>query len=294
MFRGNIWIIISLLLRGFWGVGHCSLLCAPADGFFVPVFNDAGAKVWDVRGSHVETLPAGGVIRLQDLYMRLFDRSGRVRMVVGATEALLDLPRREISGDELIHAAGELFTALGTSWKIYDPDGRVAMNRDVRVFFEMGIDAATDVERSRGSNCCYTLITGASLQILSNSDGTLFNFDGPVEVLSGDFTLTCDSLHVRSLPEEFLVTPSRPVDRAKIQKVEANGNVSVFSKYRSFRANSCEIYPEENVVIFFGDVCIGDGKNTVTGEKFILRNGSCQAITNTSDVEFLTPLPHNP
>jgi hypothetical protein len=284
MFRKSAWGVLLLLLHGFLCAEHRTSSDVPADGFEIPIFSGAGVKIGDVRGTRAEAMSNGDVVRLRGVCVRFFDAAERAQMVIGGTEAILSLSRQEISGDEFAHVAGEFFTALSTRWKIYGPDRRVVMGGDVRVFFETGID----IDGEYAPDGRHTLITGAALEILFDPGGTVFNFAGPTEVQSGDFTMTCNSLRVRSLRGEFGIVPGQSVERGKIQKIDADGNVSAFLGDRPFQANSCEIYPEENVVVFSGNVRIGGEEGTVTGEKFILRNGLCRAPADTAAVEFPT------
>jgi hypothetical protein len=282
MFRKSAWIFFLLLLHGFLGADSR----AAGDGFLVPILSDAGVKIGDVRGTRAEIMPHGDVVQLQGVCVRLFDVSGKAQVVIGGTEAVLSLSRQEISGDEFVHVAGELFTALSTRWKIYGPGRRVVMGKDVRVFFETGIDPTDNGEWA--SDGRHTLITDASLEILFDSSGTVFNFNDRTEVLSGDFTMTCNSLKVWSLPGEISLVSGQPANNGKIQKIDAHGNVSAFLGERSFRANSCEIYPEEGVIIFSGNVRIEDKEDTAMGEKFLLRNGLCREMTDAANVELPT------
>ncbi|MDR2677791.1 MAG: hypothetical protein LBB26_04530 [Puniceicoccales bacterium] len=292
MFSKSAWGVFLLLLPGLGAMGFGAAPEAPVDGFFVPIFSTAGVKIGDVRGSKTEPMAHGENTRLHGICVRFFDGAGRVQMVVGGTEALLNLSEQEISGNEFVHVAGELFTALSTRWKIYGPARRVVMDRDVRVFFEIGIDDTVEGECGPGSDGRYTLITSASLQILSNSDSTIFDFTGQTEVLSGDFAMTCDALSVQSLSDGFWIIPGRLAGNGKIQKIDAHGNISALWGDKSLQADSCEIYPEENVVILSGNVHIGNEKGSITGGKFILRSGLCQMITDTANMELPTfPLP---
>lgn len=276
-----------MLLHGVLGTEHRADSSVPGDGFFVPIFSDAGVKIGDVRGTtRAEIMPPGDVVQLQGVCVRLFDAAGKAQVVIGGTEAVLSLSQQEISGDEFAHVAGELFTALSTRWKIYGPGRRVVMGKDVRVFFETGIDPTGDGEWAPDAR--HTLITSASLEILFDSSGTVFSFNDRTEVLSGGFTMTCNSLNAWSLPGEVLLIPGQPANSGKIQKIDARGNVSVLLGERSFRANFCEIYPEEGVIIFSGNVRIEDKESIVTGEKFLLRNGLCREMTDAANVELPT------
>ncbi|MDR1456577.1 MAG: hypothetical protein LBI34_00735 [Puniceicoccales bacterium] len=261
-------------------------MSAEADGFFFPIFNEAGAKVWDIRSSMA--LPSGDVMRLQDVHMQLFDEDGKAQIFIGGTETFLNLSTQEINGEEFIHVAGELFTALSTRWKIFGSDKRMVMDRDIRVFFEGVFDAAINGECTQGSDGRYTLITSAFLQISYDSKGVFFYFNDRAEIQSGNLEMTCDSLRVLNFPEKSWAAPNRSAGDRIRQKIDAVGNVSGFWRNRSFSANACEIYPKENVIVFSGNVRIGNGENIITGEKFILRGGLRPVIAPADGMEFPT------
>lgn len=249
----------------------------PIQDFFLPSFNDAGEKIWDLHGSEALISRDKSAVALQDLHVRLFDETdgGTLKIVLESPSAEVNTNDNRICGQDFIHVVGHLFTAMGSHWSFFGDDHTIILERNIQVFFEtdlsrilVGRTAADGAGEENG----FTAISSNSLQITDRGQGFAFDFIQAVEVKGNDFDLTCDELEVQTASEGSIVMLEQKIANDQVRKIRAAGNVHLRDSCRQIEADGAELFPSSGVVVLSGRVKITDEEGTLRGDRIVLKN----------------------
>lgn len=111
---------------------------APVENFRLPMFDDQGHRIWDLRGAEAHFISED---RIDVIGMNLRVFSGgedeRVRSRIQSPEATVFIDRNEARGDRSIEVTGDNYRATGKSWSWMREANRIVIDEEVEVtFFE--------------------------------------------------------------------------------------------------------------------------------------------------------------
>jgi hypothetical protein len=109
---------------------------APAENIRIPLFTDAGFRLWLIRGSTLRRLERGGV-EVTDLHLTAFsgDKRDRIESVMLGAAAKIDLDTRVVRGDGPVRVLNyvENSEAAGTGWTYDQRQKRISIAKNVSV-----------------------------------------------------------------------------------------------------------------------------------------------------------------
>lgn len=110
---------------------------APIKNFKLPMFNNAGVKVWDLRGDEARYLNQDRV-DLFRMNLKIFetDGSGAVRIEIISPQATVAANQQVVSGSESIQVLNEDFEISGKDYTWRGREMSVTIRDDVRVVFK--------------------------------------------------------------------------------------------------------------------------------------------------------------
>jgi hypothetical protein len=116
---------------------------APVRDFRLPRFDDAGMRLWELRGA--EGVRRGdGTVDLRDMWLRFFDVSAPRATTAAAPLIEVRSPAARVyereqraEGTEAIEIRGPSYTITGASWSFQGSGGeqRITIREQVRVVF---------------------------------------------------------------------------------------------------------------------------------------------------------------
>ncbi len=134
---------VSRLAAGVGLFAACTLSAqfvpdAPVENFRLPMFGDAGHRIWDLRGAEAHFVSEDQV-DVFHMHLRIFsgDADERVRTLIQSPEARVYIERNEARGDRSIEVTGDNYRATGRSWSWIREENRILIQEEVEVtFFE--------------------------------------------------------------------------------------------------------------------------------------------------------------
>jgi hypothetical protein len=113
---------------------------APILNFRLPIFNPAGFRTWELRGSTGRYVDRDRV-ELTGVRLQVFsgDEAGTVELEVASPEAIAQPESRMISGPGQLHVIGRGFELFGNDWTYEDAEKTLVIRRDVVTTFKQNI-----------------------------------------------------------------------------------------------------------------------------------------------------------
>jgi len=110
---------------------------APIKNFKLPMFNNAGVKVWDLRGEEAKYLNRDQVDLFQ-MRLKIFenDGSGNVRLEIESPHASVFPNQHTVSGPDKIRVLNADFEISGSDYTWRGREQSVSIRKDVHVVFK--------------------------------------------------------------------------------------------------------------------------------------------------------------
>lgn len=110
---------------------------APIKNFKLPMFNNAGVKVWDLRGEEAKYVSQDQV-DLFTMHLKVFknDGSGAVQLEIESPHATVYADQHLVTGSDSIRVLNDDFEITGRNYTWRGREQSVTINENVRVVFK--------------------------------------------------------------------------------------------------------------------------------------------------------------
>ena len=114
---------------------------APIKNFKLPMFNNAGVKIWDLRGEEAKYISKDQVdLFTMDLKVFENDGSGRLRLEIESPHATVFANQHVVAGPDSIRVLNKDFEISGSDYTWRGHEQSVTIRRDVRVVFKTPLE----------------------------------------------------------------------------------------------------------------------------------------------------------
>ncbi|MDR0340565.1 MAG: hypothetical protein LBH53_03360 [Puniceicoccales bacterium] len=230
-----------------------------------------GEKNWDATGNYSEPALQNRLPQLQNLYIRIFDRSaGEIPLlVVESPVAQYDNTNNQFAGADFIHVRGNLFTAVGGQWTFSGDERCLVLDGAVQVFLEIDGDTSLENALAEGGR---TAIGCQHLQIIASDYFLTLHFSRDVSLRSSELSLDSDELVLEIAREEPMRILDQEFAGEAIRSLRAAGAVHVEWPTRSAMADGAQIFPGEGVIFLSGNVSVLEEKGQIQCQELLFRS----------------------
>lgn len=111
---------------------------APIKNFKLPMFSDAGVKLWDLRGAEAKYVSQDRV-DLFTMNLKVFktDGSGILQIEIQSPQATVFVNQHIVTGDQTIRVHNDDFEISGRNYTWKGREQHVTIREDVRVVFKV-------------------------------------------------------------------------------------------------------------------------------------------------------------